>query len=321
MENDKRYMCDKCGREYSQKWHLTDHLNKKIPCDKLLNEIIEDDVFLDNKFTNKKVINSDMTSQYINDLVCIYCEKKFSTKGNLTCHIKNSCKVKKEANNKKNIFDKLKEENELLRKQLEEEKNKSSNIIVNSNNNINNNNNVDNSKNINIQNIQNIQNIYIINYDQMSKEQIDKFITKKEITECFKNKYGGFQTPTNLTKTVHFNEKYPQFHNVYIPKINEKYGMVFNDGVWKLIDKNDLVDDVYNMSKDYVEESLKEHYDLLTRSQQKALKKWLNTDDDSDSIRNTKDDIKRALHDYRKIPIEYTKEVEKNKKKQIKNKE
>ena len=38
-----KYICEKCGKEFTQKGHYTNHLNKKNPCviDNRMEEVIE----------------------------------------------------------------------------------------------------------------------------------------------------------------------------------------------------------------------------------------------------------------------------------------
>ena len=40
-----------------------------------------------------------------------------------------------------------------------------------------------------------------------------------------------------MTENIHFNSKYPEFHNVYISNMNQKYAMVYNGKGWILKDK------------------------------------------------------------------------------------
>jgi hypothetical protein len=132
---DKKFTCNRCRRDFSKKSHLTDHLNKKIPCDKLPDIISEEINILSNiQVTNDSIIKN------LNDFKCAYCGKEFTRKANVLYHLEHSCKIVKEANNKKNdIFSKLlqsreelqksktemgnlKEELELLKKKLNEGK-------------------------------------------------------------------------------------------------------------------------------------------------------------------------------------------------------
>jgi len=152
-----------------------------------------------------------------------------------------------------------------------------------------------NSNNNNTINTQ--QNITLVGYKEEDLNKIDK----SEILTIMKR---GFQAPVELTRTIHFNPKYPEFHNIFIPKINEKYGMVFTNGKWRLIDKNDLVDDIYENKREFIIQNFDNFINQLDEFKKKSLKRWLNTDEnDDESIINTKEDIKRLLYDNRHLAM------------------
>ena len=58
-------------------------------------------------------------------------------------------------------------------------------------------------------------NIVLIGY---GKEDLAK-IDKKDILKSLKK---GFYSTIQLTESVHFNPKYPEYHNVYISNIKDK---------------------------------------------------------------------------------------------------
>ena len=125
----------------------------------------------------------------------------------------------------------------------------------------------------------------------------------------------GFQAPVELTRTIHCNPKYPEFHNVFIPKINEKNGMIHIKNKWNLIDKNELSDDIYHRKRDYIIQNLEHYIDQLDEFKIKSLKRWLNTtDDDDEAIINTKKDIKNVLYENRALAMNQKKLLEKQKK-------
>jgi len=64
----------------------------------------------------------------------------------------------------------------------------------------------------------------------------------------------------------------------------------------------------------YVTMSIEEHSGSLTTYEMKKLNKWINADERSESIINTKEDIKMVLYDYREMPMDYHKSVKKMKK-------
>jgi hypothetical protein len=186
--------------------------------------------------------------------------------------------------------------NELQKNQKKTNKtNKISNIKNNAINTgaINSNINSNNNNTINTQ-----QNITLVGYKEEDLNKIDK----SEILTIMKR---GFQAPVELTRTIHFNPKYPEFHNIFIPKINERYGMVYTNNKWRLIDKNELVDDIYENKRDFIIQNFDNFVNQLDEFKKKSLKRWLDTDEnDDESIINTKEDIKRLLYDNRHLAMD-----------------
>ena len=220
--------------------------------------------------------------------VCTYCGVKFSTKGNLMRHIKSRCSVfNDKENEKKQIFEELlqlkQEVNELksgLIKQQASGSNNGSNNISNSNNNSN-----------------NVNNITVVAF---GKEKIDS-IDIKSITSAIS---AGFNAPVKLTKNIHFNPNNPEFHNVYIPNINNKCAMVYDGTKWNLAQRKDVIDDIYQDKKDYIEDNLDTFKQSLTVSKLNALERLLAIDDDDDAtVQKIKKNIELLLYNERNIPL------------------
>lgn len=225
---------------------------------------------------------------------CKYCDNKFTTKNNMYRHMKHNCAVKKEEEcNKREIYKKLlvmqtqidllEEKSKKLEKENSELKRniKNSKVINNVTNNINHG---------------TINNIILVGY---GNEDINK-IDKKEILKDIKS---GFYSTVKLTNTIHFNPKYPEYHNVYISSMKSKYAMMYDGNDWTLITKEELIDKLYNEKKDYIEENLDEFVNSLSKSQKSALERWMDTDEDHDKIKEVKEKIKLLLYNKRNIPL------------------
>ena len=350
----KDYECKKCGKIFDRKSNYYRHNNKKIQCNILFNnnntnnvddmnnidnidnidntdnidnidnvdnvdnvdniDNIDNDI--DNKFVATNCINTKTMKDHLAMCKCIYCGKQYSKKGNVIYHIKNNCKKVKEIENEKmNIFLKLKEieikrERDVLLEEtgkktdlkkrikiLECELKKTQNILIQNNSNSNSNNLVNNMQ----------QNITLVGYQNENLEKIEK----DEILAVMKK---GFQATVELTRAIHFNSNHPEFHNIFIPKINEKYGMVFTSSKWKITDKNELVNDIYENKRDFIIQNLDYYYPLLDDNKKKSLTRWLNMDninDKDESIKNTKNDIKMLLYNDRHLPMNRKKLIEK----------
>jgi hypothetical protein len=207
--------------------------------------------------------------------------------------MKVSCKVVKE---KQTIADKLKkleEENERLKK-VDEENKQLKKIIEQSNNTTNIIN--DNSTNIN----NTINNITIVAH---GKEDYD-LINDKEIIKAFGY---GYHAAVKLITAVHFNPRYPNFHNVYVQNMKEKYCTIYDGKKWISKLKKDIIDDLYENNKDYIEENLDKYRGSLSQSKINSLHRWLDTDaknSDSDAILigGIKEKIHLSAYNERCIP-------------------
>jgi hypothetical protein len=199
--------------------------------------------------------------------------------------MKDNCKVKKQDDiEKAQIYErllKLEEENDELKKKVVtlEKNSQIPSKITN-----------------NTQNINNgiVAHINLIGY---GKEDLSK-INKKEIIKAIQS---GFDSTIRLTKTLHFNPKHPEYHNVYITNVKDKYAMMFDGKDWNLTMKDELINKIYDDKKNYIEENLDDFIDSLSVSRKKALERWIATDDDDDKIIKIKNDIKLLLYNKRNL--------------------
>jgi hypothetical protein len=213
-----------------------------------------------------------------------------------------ACRIKKNEDSKRDeIYEKLlelKKENKVLKKEvnsLKKNVNKPSKI----------------TNNINTINNGIVAHINLIGY---GKEDLSK-IDKKDILKVIQN---GFDSALKLTETLHFNPKHPEYHNVYITNIKDKYAMMFDGKDWNLTMKNDLINKIYDDKKNYIEENLDEFIDSLSLSRKKALERWLTTDNDDDKIIKVKNEIKLLLYNKRNLITDKQDNIEMGSKKQLK---
>jgi hypothetical protein len=66
----------------------------------------------------------------------------------------------------------------------------------------------------------------------------------------------GYNSTVKLTEAVHFNPNFPEYHNVYISNMKDKYAMMHDGTQWTLITKEDLISKIYEDKKSYIEENL-----------------------------------------------------------------
>ncbi|VBB18935.1 hypothetical protein YASMINEVIRUS_1467 [Yasminevirus sp. GU-2018] len=250
------------------------------------------------------------------NFVCKFCDKKFATKTSMYRHVRENCKVKKQTEiEKEGILEKLLEENvennkrierlEKENKKLKQQmkrvvKNTATTNIVNNTKNLTNNNCTTNI------NKGTINNIILVGYGQEDLTKIDK----SEVLKALKR---GYFSTIKLTESVHFNPKHPEYHNVYISNMKDKYAMMFDGDEWTLTTKEDLINKIYEDKKNYIEENLEEFVDSLPISRKKALERWLETDDEDPKIKEIKDNIKLLLYNSRKMITDKDKTVIKSK--------
>ena len=302
-----RYTCEKCNKIFSAKIDYTRHMNRKKPCNsdiKLqMNISIHNDTVSIPKDTEKKQ----------NELICSYCLKVFSCVSALYRHVRLNCKVKKQQDNKKEeIYQTLLKENEELKNKLNDVTNKLDEVTneikqiktsgINKT--------INNSKNCNIHNGDN--NIIIIAHGREDLEKIDV----KYILEALKR---GTSAIPVITERIHFNQSYPEYQNVYISNMNQKYGMIYNGKEWKLKDKDTIIEDLYEKKFDFLDENFENIYEQLSESQQKAFKRFLDIHEKADmdkqskkTIDKIKQDLKFLLYNNKKIPIDNYNKITKN---------
>ena len=274
------YKCDKCEKVFDKKFNYDSHKSRKKPCKTNTN-------------TTPKTHQNDTANLYASDksaYICKYCTHEFKYQRSLHRHLIDRCKVKKQMNDEREqIFQKLLEKMEMLEKsndkiQKENKKlrRKMKKIETKKINN--------NISNCNINNGV-INNIKLVAYHRLNHELIDK-------QELFKS-INGFGTPVETTKTIHFNDKHPELHNIYINNYRDKNVMVFDGAEWELRLRDAIIDEIYDTNKEYVEERLEEFVKKLDQSKINALKRWIdadNNDPNGPKINKIKDELKLLLY-------------------------
>lgn len=226
---------------------------------------------------------------------CKYCGKGFTASSNMYVHMKDSCKIKKQDDDEKaQIYErllKLEENNRDIKKENEKLKKKVVSLEKNAKvtKNITHNKVVNNNINNGI-----VAHINLIGY---GKEDLS-IIDKKDIIKAIQQ---GYNSTIKLTETLHFNPKHPEYHNVYITNMKDKYAMMFDGKEWNLTMKDDLINKIYDDKKTYIEENIDEFIDSLSASRKKALDRWLETDDDDERISKIKNEIKLLLYNKRNL--------------------
>ena len=248
-------------------------------------------------------VSAQNKNQSDDDNECKFCGKTFTTPTSMYRHMNHTCKIKKSEDLKRDaIYERLLEleektkEIDELKKKTQDVENENKKLKKKVDSLEKNTHNVTNVTNNNTQNINNgiVAHINLIGY---GKEDLSK-IDKKEILKAMQF---GYDSTIKLTETLHFNPKHPEYHNIYITNVKDKYAMIFDGKEWNLTMKEDLINKIYDDKKNYIEENLDDFLDSLSLSRKKALERWLMTDDDDDRINKVKNEIKLLLYNKRNL--------------------
>jgi hypothetical protein len=325
------YTCNICLKNFDKKSNYQVHIARKNKCENIIYHNKKNDDTNEEKVPaqnphktaqklKKTAQNPHKTAQNfeqykineINNYKCSYCNKTFVRKDSIKRHINKYClKAKEHEIKKEELFQNLMKEMIVLKKQnefLHEEVMKIKNNNINLQNINSNNNNSNNNNNYNINNgiIDNHQNIVLVGYNNEDFNKIN-------IKDFIKLLRRGFQAPIELTKAIHFNPLLPEYHNIYIPKMNEKYALCYDGYDWKVVDKDELAENIYEHKRAHIIEKWEDFADQLTDTQIKALNRWFICKDDKD-IKILKDDIKKVLYEKRHLVIQSKKKIEKQNK-------
>jgi len=246
------YKCNICEKEFKQKCHYTNHLNRIRPCVKLtkitsLNPQNPSNLLKNNSKNLKKI--------------CYYCGYKSERTDNYNRHLL-SCKIKKQdIEEKEQILNKLLEQNNKLESTIEE-LNKRIDKLENDKKS----NHTQNNKNIKHQNNGTINNT--INIIQFGKEDLSK-IENKEFFDALTQM--GYKIPAKMVENIHINDKYPEYKNIYISDINRGKAMVHDGKKWNLERYEKISDKLLDKVLNFMEERYKELKDDKNITEKRKL--------------------------------------------------
>jgi hypothetical protein len=218
------YKCEKCEKVFKFNSLFIKHQNKKRTCmnnDDYLNKINDINIMIENKM--KESLESNIT--------CLFCNKDFLNKGNLSKHLRNNCSNIRELHDKKNKLIEnekfLKQENELKKM-----RNDIAKLLKNQMKNINITNNVTNINNINN------NNKLVININSLGKEDLSH-ITVEDYKRYLTGFFPGF---IKFIEKIHFDENMPSNHNICITNLKSNNLFVYNDNEWLTKNKREELD-------------------------------------------------------------------------------
>jgi len=293
--NSSENVCKKCNKKFSYNYLLIRHQTRKTSCIPKeiraeLNIVGLDDKIKELEITiDKKCIQSLKSKKS----KCYLCNTSFSNKSNLSRHISNFCSKKKQMlNEKKNLL--------LSKKNLQEK------ISLNS---ITTNNKQNNVQNISIENNTNIVFNIITPFKINSFGQEDVSHLKREDYIKYMSTY--FRGFLAMIENIHFNKNVPENHNVYISNINSKYAIVYENSMWKLKDRDEVIDKIKSDKFNFLDKKVEEmdvDLDQKTKDKFEDFRNKLLELEEADL--NTQKDIKLMLYNNRHLTM-------KNRKKDI----
>lgn len=232
---------------------------------------------------NEKKSDIDLNDENkCDNFECLNCFKTFTTKSNLSKHIKNNCKIIKEKNKILNNEEKSKDNliindkilkileiNQILIEKLENQEKMNEELkkqlIFKKN---------EEKQPINI-NFNQIINIY-----KHGEENLDKIEDKDLIHAMIKNGSFGIGLITNVIETIYVNPKYPEFQNIYITDVNRQKCKIFDGKKW-IYTNFDVIFQIISKVIEHSKEKLNIFQNLYRNNKNvydklKIFKKYLN---------------------------------------------
>lgn len=168
----------------------------------------------------------------------------------------------------------------------------------NSGNNASNNTNTNSNNNTNT----NSNNMFIVNINKFGDEKDD------HLTQAEKNRImnRGYNSIPEYVKAIHFNQRAPENHNVYLPNWRDKNKLLmYNGDDWVLEDKDTIIDDLKTKGIDFIH---KKYKDLNRKNKidaviMKKLDRFLDSyeNEEKDKMITLNEEILLVLYNGRKM--------------------
>lgn len=318
-----QYKCIRCGYLTEHKTKMRLHLDRKIICNPVLQDInldhyrndileIKKNIITENCAKNKQScaknkqscaetepscailhqnteILSNLDNQNCYDFACKFCLNKYKLKSSLNRHWK-TCKAKIEQEeadiNNKILINKLNDQIEQQNKQIASQQTQITNITNNSQSNSHNTNNVQINVNIDKRRLS----YKNTNYDALTDKDIQQSLNRAG--RCIQE----------IIALTHFNPKHPENQNIYISCLKSAVALLFEDEKWNAHLWDDVSDRVVDNSiitiQDWLDQNKDKHPRLAEKFQIFVDKR--EGDDDKFSV-NLKRAIKLVLYNGRNM--------------------
>ena len=256
------YNCTICNKEFisnSGFWKHNKKYHQSIKCNN--NQLLS---------TNNQLLSTNNQLLSTKKYKCKYCDKSYDI---LQSRWKHEIKCKKEYDKKQNELielenknklenDKLKNEIEQLKILLQDTLKVKPNILNKINKQINNkqNNTINNNNNT-------------INIVKFGTEDLHNIFTEKQMFNLI-NKGGSCINES--IKYIHFNDKKPEYKNIFITNLKDKYAYVFDGDTFIIKEKNEVLDELLDNHAYNIKEFVEKNRDDLADHTKKSMDRLLN---------------------------------------------
>lgn len=280
------FICQRCGHNCKKRSDFISHIQRKTKCpninngpeypdgtipktklEKLLNQAKVDDGCEPPKpkSIKKPTITKPKPEKKIK---CKYCKLELSRSCHLSRHL-SVCKVKKTQDNL-NIL------------RVKNPPNRHTTNITN----------IQNTK-IHSTNVTN-NNIILNSYHNTDMS----YLSEKDYITCLATSSGAVRT---LIEKTHFDNRYPQNHNIYINNIRSKYIKIYDGKKWIVEDQEEVLDDIIDHSHCMLD---MKSMQLLTNSAKyddviSKYEKYVSQRDSEAVIKKVRDELRLLLYNKR----------------------
>ena len=264
LNKDGCYLCNICIKGYSSYKSLWNH-NKKFHIPNVSNNIPKVSNNIPNVSNNIPVINNKNT--------CKHCYKVYSSPQNRWKH-EQKCKENKINDNKLNILEKtilqlqqqiqtiVKEKGKVHHKTLQKINKQVTNTINNTNTNNNNGTIIHNT---------------FVKFGDVSYEKI---FNEKQLLSILNKQYMSLEEGINKT---HFNEKLPDYSNVFITNFKDPLAYIFNGNAFITVKKHDMLNEIMDTHITEINLSYEKMKDKIIPKHADRIQKFLEKLNDIDT--------------------------------------
>jgi len=121
-------------------------------------------------------------------------------------------------------------------------------------------------------------------------------ITHKQMVAIFRRCYGSIPAFIMLK---HFNKSAPQNKNVYIADLKSRYALTYDGTRWNIVDRNELLDEMYDENCYYLKGQYEEKYEHLDDETATTFRKFLDSKNETEIEEMVKENIRQMLFNER----------------------